>query len=188
MSSESPVTLQMLNYRGIVSYVLKWKEGDAEREASFETEEEAVTEMAAIEERLRMQILAGQGLTVNPFGELKPFINSKDVHFAALKLRPRGLVFREAVEEYVAAVTALKGTGVGVAEAARGYGEAALALAPYEVSLSQVVFEWTELKKQVGERPLSDLLKAYLKRTEEKPVEGTEPAGGGGQPPEGRIE
>ena len=163
MNSESPVTLYQVIYRGAVAYKLKWLEEGTEHEKSFPLEAEAVMEMAAIEERLRVAEMAGQGLTVNPFGMHTPFINSKDVHFAALKLQPRGLKFRESIEDYVAAVHIVKGQGTTVAAALAGLVEINASLKPYDVSLQQVVFEWLEIKKQIGDRPLYELLRAYLK-------------------------
>jgi hypothetical protein len=163
MNSESPVSLHKITYRGVVAYKLTWKEGAAEQEKSFGTEGEAVAEMAVIEERLRAAAMAGRGLTVNPFGIGEPYINSKDVNFAALKLQPRGLKFREAIDEYVAAVAALKGSDTGVAEAARFFAEASAELKRYDVTVMQAVFEWATLKKQVGEVPLFEVLRVYLK-------------------------
>ena len=163
MLFRSPVTLHQIIYRGTVAYKLKWLEEGAEHEKSFPLEAEAVMEMAVIEERLRVAEMAGQGLTVNPFGMHTPFINSKDVHFASLKLQPRGLKFRESIEDYVAAVNIVKGQGTTVAAALAGLVEINASLKPYEVSLQQVVFEWMEIKKQIGNRPLYEVLRAYLK-------------------------
>lgn len=163
MNSESPVSLHKITYRGVLAYKLTWAEGEAEHEKTFATEAEAVAEMAAIEERLRVAAMAGQGLTVNPFGAHTPFINSKDVNFAALKLQPRGLKFRESIDDYVAAVAALKGSGVGVTEAARFFAEASAELKPYDVTVMQAVFEWVELKKKTGDVPLFEVLRVYLK-------------------------
>jgi hypothetical protein len=159
MNNDSPVTMRRISYRGTVVFHLAWEEGGAAREQACETEEEAVVATARIEGRLRREAMAGQGLTVNPFGEEKPFITSKDVHFAALRLQPRNLVFRDVIQDYVAAVAALQGTGVGVAEAAKHYAGASRGLAAFDVSLEQVVFEWIELKKQVGEKPVFELLR-----------------------------
>lgn len=159
MNAESPVTLRKVSYRGVVVFHLAWAEGGGAREQTCENEEEAVVAMAEIEERLRVAEMAGKGLTVNPFGEAKPFITSKDVHFAALRLQPRNLGFREAIQDYVGAVAALQGTGVGVVEAAKAYAEAQRVLRPFEVSLEQVVFEWAELKKQLGDKPVFELLR-----------------------------
>ena len=144
MTQESPVTFHKVTYRGSTEYQLKWTEGGEARESHHPDEAEAVTEMAAIEERLRVAALAGQGLTVNPFGMHLPFITSKDVHYAALKLQPRKLKFREVIDDYVEMVTVLK---------------------PYETTPQQVVFEWLELKKQIGDRPLYEVLKVYLQAT-----------------------
>ncbi len=164
MSADSPVTLRQTTYRGAAAFQLTWTEEGAAKEKQFASEAEAVVEMAAIEERLKLAEMAGKGLTVNPFGALTPFISSKDVHFAALRLQPRGLSFRTAIDDYVAAVLALKGCDVGVPEAAKGYAEASALLKPFEVSVGQAVFEWVEFKKQIGDRPLFDVLKAYLKQ------------------------
>lgn len=142
MSNESPVTLHKTNYRGLVQFQLKWTEEGKEREAHFHTEAEAVMETAVIEERLRVAALAGQGYTVNPFGAHIPFINSKDVHYASLKLQPRGLKFREVIDDYVAMTAALK---------------------IHDVTPQQAVFEWLELKKQAGDAPLHEVLRVYLK-------------------------
>jgi len=163
MNPESPVTLHQIIYRGAVAYKLKWLEGGTEHEQSFPTEAEAVMETVVIEERIRVAALAGQGLTVNPFGTHTPFITSKDVNFAALKLQPRGLKFRESIEDYVAAVNTLKGFDTSVAAAAAGFVEASQSLKPYDVSLQQAVFEWLELKKQIEDRPLYEVLRPYLK-------------------------
>jgi hypothetical protein len=126
MNPESPVTLFKVSYRGVVAFQLKWVEGGTEREASFPTEADAVMETTAIEERLRVAALAGQGLTVNPFGMHTPFITSKDVHYASLKLQPRGLKFREVIDDYVAAVTTLKGHETSVGAVVTNYAEASL--------------------------------------------------------------
>ncbi|MDF3058796.1 MAG: hypothetical protein K0R17_3011 [Rariglobus sp.] len=163
MNSESPVTLQKINYRGVVAFQLRWLEAEKESEASFPTEAEAVMEMTAIEERLRVATLAGQGLTVNPFGMHLPFINSKDVHYASLKLQPRGLKFRESIDDYLGALVALKGLEASVTEASAHYAEARLALKPFDVSPQQALFEWLELKKHLGDRPLYEVLRVYLK-------------------------
>jgi hypothetical protein len=171
MNSESPVTLYRLNYRGLEQFQLKWSEGGEEREASFPTEAEAVMETTVIEERLRVAKLAGQGLTVNPFGMHVPFINSKDVHYASLKLQPRGFKFREVIDEYVAAANALKGTDTTVAAAVAAYVDDFKVLKPYDVTPQQAVFEWLELKKQIGDRPLYEILKVYLKATTAQPEE-----------------
>lgn len=154
MSQESPVTLHKVSYRGSSEYLLKWTEGGEARESHHASEAEAVTEMAVIEERLRVAALAGQGLTVNPFGMHVPFINSKDVHYAALKLQPRKLKFREVIDDYVEMVAALK---------------------PYDTTPQQAVFEWLELKKQIGDRPLHEVLKVYLRSTAPQP--GAAPSG-----------
>jgi len=122
-------------------------------------------EMAAIEERLRVAAMAGQGLTVNPFGMHTPFINSKDVNFAALKLQPRGLKFREVIEDYVTAVGIAKEMGTTVAGAMESLGELNRSLKPYDVSPQQAIFEWLEIKNQIGDRPLYEILRAYLKMT-----------------------
>ncbi|CAM2932738.1 hypothetical protein RAHE111665_07690 [Rariglobus hedericola] len=162
MNSESPVALTKTTYRGVTAYELKWVEGAVDKESSFPTEAEAVMAMSEIEERLRIAAMAGQGLTVNPFGLHTPFISSKDVHFASLKLQPRGLKFRESIEDYVSAVTTLKGLDVSVSAAAAVFAEASLALKPYDISTEQAVFEWLELKKQVGDRPIYEVLRTYL--------------------------
>jgi len=176
MNPESPVTLRKTTFRGVSEFHLSWEEDGVMREKGFTNEAEAVVEMLAIEVRLRAAVASGKGLTVNPFGETTPFITSKDVHFASLKLQPRGLAFREAITDYVAAVTALQGTDAGVPEAARDYAEAIKALKPFDVSLGQAVFEWVELKKQVGDKPLFEVLRAYLKLAGEG--NGTASAGG----------
>lgn len=163
MNSESPVTLHKHSYRGATSYLVTWKEDGVAREKSFPLEAEAVMEMAEIEKRLQLAAMAGKGLTVNPFGAHTPFINSKDVHFAALKLQPRGLKFRDSIEDYVAAVASLKGTGLSVAEAGKQMAEVATTLKPFDMTASQAVFEWAELKKQIGETPLFEVLRVYLK-------------------------
>jgi hypothetical protein len=159
MNNDSPVTMRRISYRGTVVYHLAWAEGGAAREQTCESEEEAVVAMAQVEGRLKREARAGQGLTVNPFGEAQPFITSKDVHFAALRLQPRKLVFRDVILDYIAAATALQGTGTVVAEAAKHYAEASRGLAAFDVSLEQVVFEWIELKKQLGDRPIFELLR-----------------------------
>lgn len=179
MNPESPVTMRRISYRGTAVYHLAWTEGTAAREQTCESEEEAVVTMAQIEGRLRLAAMAGQGLTVNPFGEAKPFITSKDVHFAALRLQPRNLVFRDVIQDHVAAVAALQGTGVGVAEAAKKYAEASRGLASFDVSLEQVVFEWIELKKQLGDKPVFELLRPRAEPAAEEAA-GTEP-----RPPDG---
>lgn len=186
MNNDSLVTMRRISYRGVVVYHLAWTEGGASREQTCESEEEAVVAMAQIEGRLKREAMAGQGLTVNPFGEEKPFITSKDVHFAALRLQPRNLVFREVIQDHVAAVAALQGTGVGVAQAAKHYAEASRGLAAFDVSLEQMVFEWIELKKQIGDKPIFELLRARAEpvadAAEKADVAGTEPRppGGGG--------
>jgi hypothetical protein len=163
MPSDSPVTLRKTTYRGAEDFHLAWQEHGKAHELTFTTEAEAVVEMARIEERLRTGAAAGQGLTVNPFGALTPYITSKDVHFAALRLQPKGLAFRECITDYVAAKAALQRTGVGVPEAAQAYAEAWTTLLPYDTSLAQAVFEWAELKRQLGDRPLFEVLRAYLR-------------------------
>ncbi|MFA6287841.1 MAG: hypothetical protein WC661_10700 [Opitutaceae bacterium] len=165
MESESPITIHQILYRGTVAYKLKWTEVGTEHEKSFPTEAEAVMEMGVIEERIRVAAMAGQGLTVNPFGMHIPFINSKDVHFAALKLQPRGLKFRESIEDYVAAVNVAKELGTSVAAGMGSLAELNRSLKPYDVSPQQAVFEWLEIKKQIGDRPLYEVLRAYLKMT-----------------------
>ncbi len=175
MSTESSVIIQQIVYRGIVSYQLVWTEGGTKHERQFPSEAEAVVEMATLEERLRIEAMAGQGLTVNPFGELKPFINSKEVHYASLKLRPRGLKFKETIDDYIAAHASLKGLNQSVSDAAKNYAAAALELAPYDTSVDQVVFEWIELKKQIGDVPLFEILRAYL-ATKKAPLPETEAA------------
>ena len=165
MNPESPVTLHQIIYRGAVAYKLKWQEGGTEHEQSFPTEAEAVMETVVIEERLRIASLAGQGLTVNPFGMHTPFINSKDVHFASLKLQPRGLKFRDSIEDYVAAVNALKGQQPSVAAAVEHLVSLTHSLKSYDVSVEQAVFEWLEVKKQIGDRPFYEVLRAYLQVT-----------------------
>ena len=169
MNPDSPVTLRKTTYRGVMVFHLSWEEDGAPREKSFPSEAEAVMEMVAIEARLRETEAAGKGLTVNPFGAATPFITSKDVHFASLKLQPRGLTFRESITDYVTAVVALQGTDTAVPEAAREYAEAIKALKPFDVSLDQAVFEWVEIKKQVGDKPLFEVLRAYLKVAAEAP-------------------
>lgn len=159
MNNDSPVTMRRISYRGTVVYHLAWAEGGSMREQTCESEEEGVVAMAKIEGRLKREAMAGQGLTVNPFGEEKPYITSKDVHFAALRLQPRKLVFRDVIQDYVAAATALQGMEVSVGEAAKHYAEASRGLAAFDVSLEQVVFEWIELKKQLGDRPIFELLR-----------------------------
>lgn len=165
MNTESPVSLHKITYRGVAAFQLTWQEGGAAQEKSFPTEAEAVVEMGAIETRLREAAMAGKGLTVNPFGAHIPFINSKDVHFAALKLQPKGLKFRESIEDYVAAAAAVKGSGLSVAEAARQAAEAVAQVKPFDVTLSHAIYEWVELKKLVGDRPLSDLVRVYKQAT-----------------------
>jgi hypothetical protein len=176
MSMESPVTLYKINYRGAAEFQLKWSEAGEAREARFATEAEAVMETTMIEERLRVAALAGQGLTVNPFGLHLPFITSKDVHYASLKLQPKGLKFRDVIDDYVAAVNVLKGTGATVAAAVTAYAEDCKMLKPYDTTPQQAVFEWLELKKQAGDRPLYEILKVYLKAKDEPP--GERPAAG----------
>lgn len=171
MNPESPVTLYKINYRGSAVYHLKWAEGGENRDASFASEEEAVLETAAIEERLRVASLAGQGLTVNPFGMHTPFINSKDVNYAALKLQPRGLKFREVIDDYVAAVTALKGFETTVGAAVASHVEACKALQPYDTTPQQALFEWLEVKKQIGDKPFYEILRGYLRAEPEKTSE-----------------
>jgi hypothetical protein len=171
MNSESPVTLYKINYRGSAVYHLKWAEGGENREASFPTEEEAVLETGAIEERLRVASLAGQGLTVNPFGMHTPFINSKDVNYAALKLQPRGLKFREVIDDYVAAFAAVKPFELTVGAAVAGHVEACQALKPYDTTPQQALFEWLEVKKQIGDKPLYEVLRGYLQAKSEKTSE-----------------
>jgi hypothetical protein len=161
MNTESPVTLHKITYRGVAAFQLTWQERGVAQEKSFPTEAEAVVEMGVIETRLRETAMAGKGLTVNPFGAHIPFINSKDVHFAALKLQPKGLKFRESIEDYVAAAAAVKGSGLSVADAARQAAEATAQVKPFEVTLAHAIYEWVELKKLVGDRPLSDLVRAY---------------------------
>jgi len=140
------------------------------QEKNFSDEAEAVMEMSVIETRLREEAMAGKGLTVNPFGAHTPFINSKDVHFAALKLQPRGLKFRESIEDYVAASSSLKGSGLTVAEAARQMADIATQLKPFDITANQAVFEWAELKKQLGERPLFEVLRVYLQSVKAAPT------------------
>ena len=164
MNPDSLVILRKLAYRGVPDFHLSWEEDGQAREASYQTEAEAVVEMAAIEERLRAAVAAGKGLTVNPFGAATPFITSKDVHFASLRLQPRGLEFRTVITEHVEAVLLLKPVGASVVEAARGYAEACAMLQPFDVSVTQAVFEWVELKKQVGDLPLFELLRAHVAR------------------------
>lgn len=152
-------------------YHLKWAEGGENRDASFSSEEEAVVETGVIEERLRVASLAGQGLTVNPFGMHTPFINSKDVNYAALKLQPRGLKFRESIDEYVAAIAALKPLGTSVSAAVASHVEACQALKPYDTTPQQALFEWLEVKKQIGDKPLYEVLRGYLQAKSEKAAE-----------------
>lgn len=172
MNNDSPVTMRRISYRGTVVYHLAWAEGGAAREQTCESEEEAVVAMAQIEGRLRLAAMAGQGLTVNPFGEATPFITSKDVQFAALRLQPRNLVFRDVIQDHVAAVAALQGMKISVAEAAKHYAQASRGLAAFDVSLEQVVFEWIELKKQLGDKPIFELLRSPL----QPPVSASPPA------------
>ena len=120
-------------------------------------------EMGAIEERIRVAAMVGQGLTVNPFGMHIPFINSKDVHFAALKLQPRGLKFRESIEDYFAAVNIAEEMGMSVEEAVGGLAGLNRSLKPYDVSPQQAIFEWLEIKSQIVDRPLYEVLRAYSK-------------------------
>jgi hypothetical protein len=162
MNAESPVSMHKVSYRGAEEFLLKWKEGGKECEAKYATEAEAVMATTEIEERLRVAALAGQGLTVNPFGAHTPFINSKDVHYASMKLQPRGLKFREVIDDYVAAAGALKGLDTSVGAAVAGYVEAALALKPYEVTPQQALFEWLEVKRQIGDKPFYEVLRGYL--------------------------
>lgn len=162
MNADSPVTMHKVSYRGAEEFLLKWKEGGKECEAKFPTEADAVMETTVIEERLRVAALAGQGLTVNPFGMHVPFINSKDVHYASLKLQPRGFKFREVIDEYVTAAAALKGLDTSVGAAVASHVEAALALKPYEVTPQQALFEWLEVKKQIGDKPFYEVLRGYL--------------------------
>ena len=183
MNAEFPVTLRKISYRGAVVFHLAWEEGGGAREQTCENEEEAVVAMAQIEGRLRLAEMAGKGLTVNPFGEAKPFITSKDVHFAALRLQPRNLGFREAIQDYVGAVTALQGTDTGVVEAAKAYAEAERVLRPFDVSLEQAVFEWAELKRRLGERPIFELLRGAGDAEAEAAI--TEAAGTEPRPPGG---
>lgn len=157
-----PVTLQQIANRGSLYYRLVWTEEGATREQVFQTEEEAVVEMSAIEERLRAAAMGGQGFTVNPFGELKPFVNSRDVHYASLKLRPRGLAFREVIDDFVAAHTALKPFAMRPLDAAKAQAEALALLQPFDVTPAQAVYEWTELKKQIGDTPFHELLRVWL--------------------------
>ncbi|HTJ79241.1 MAG TPA: hypothetical protein VL357_09610 [Rariglobus sp.] len=178
MNSETPVTLHQTFYRGLVAFQVRWAEEGTEREKTFPTEAEAVAEMAVIEERLRVAKMAGQGLTVNPFGMHIPFISSKDVNFAALKLQPRGLKFRESIDDYVAAINALNGLETTVAAAVAGFVEASQSLKSYDVSVQQAVFEWLELKKQTGDRPLYEVLGAYLKMKASADAEKTDGAAG----------
>ena len=162
MNPESPVSMHKVSYRGAEEFLLKWKEGGKECEAKFATEADAVMATTEIEERLRVAALAGQGLTVNPFGAHTPFINSKDVHYASMKLQPRGLKFREVIDDYVAAAGALKGLDTGVGAAAVKYAEACRELAPFETTPEQALFEWLEVKRQIGDKPFYTVLKAYL--------------------------
>lgn len=178
MSSPSPVRFQRRSYRGVIQYVLSWEEAGAARENAFATEAEAVVAMTEIEERLRTGVAAGQGLTVNPFGLEVPFVTSKDVQFAALRLQPRGLGFRDAILGYVGAHGLLQGTGASVVEAARAYAEAEHALKPHDVSLAQAVFEWVELKKAAAGRPLFELLRATKAAEPAKAGGSTESVGG----------
>jgi hypothetical protein len=171
MNPESPVTLYKIHYRGSIVYHLKWAEGRENREASFPSEEEAVMETTVIEERLRVASLAGQGLTVNPFGMHTPYINSKDVNYAALKLQPRGFKFREVIDEYVTAVTALKPYGTSVSAAVASHVEACLALKPYDTTPQQALFEWLEVKKQIGDKPFFEVLRGYLQAKTEQSAE-----------------
>lgn len=182
MNTEPLVSLRRRSYRGVVDFQLIWEEGGTPQDKAFPTEAEAVTAMAVIEERLRIAEIAGKGLTVNPFGDLKPFITSKDVYFASMQLQPRGLVFRDAIINYVAAVGALKQTEATVVEAAREYAEAVAALKPYDISLDQAIFEWLELKKAAGNRPLSDILRAYQAQIQATPPAAPKPGTGPSKP------
>lgn len=163
MNTDESVTMQQTSYRGVSIHTLRWREAGADREETFETQEQAVVAKAEIEERLRVAAMAGRGLTVNPFGVGEPFITSKDVHFASMRLQPRGLKFREAIEQYVAAHVALKGSDASVVEAARYFAEASAELKRFDVTVMQAVFEWATLKKQVGDVPLFEVLRVYLK-------------------------
>ena len=154
--------MHKVSYRGAEEFWLKWVEGGKECEAKYPTEADAVMETTVIEERLRVAALAGQGLTVNPFGAHTPFINSKDVHYASMKLQPRGLKFREVIDDYVGAVVALKGLNVGVGAAVAKHAEACRALEPFEVTPEQALFEWMEVKRQIGDKPFYAVLKAYM--------------------------
>ena len=169
MSGESPVSMHKVTYRGAEEFLLKWLEGGKECEAKFATEADAVMATGEIEERLRVAALAGQGLTVNPFGAHTPFINSKDVHYASMKLQPRGLKFREVIDDYVGAATVLKGlgAGVGVGAAAVQHAQACKALQAFEVTPEQALFEWMEVKRQIGDQPFHVVLKAYLQTNRE---------------------
>lgn len=178
MNTVPPVRYQKRSYRGVTEFHLAWEEAGKTREKTFATEAEAVVEMAELEERLRTGVAAGQGLTVNPFGLEVPFVTSKDVQFAALRLQPRGLGFRDAILGYVGAHGLLQGTGVSVVEAARAYAEAEHALKPHDVSLAQAVFEWVELKKAAAGRPLFELLRANKAAEPAKAGGTTESAGG----------
>lgn len=171
MNTESPVTMHKISYRGVEQFVLKWTEGGKECEAKFPTEEDAVIGTGEVEERLRVAALAGQGLTVNPFGAHTPFINSKDVHYASLKLQPRGLKFREVIDDHVGCVVALKGSGMTVSAAVAAQVEACKALQPYDTTPAQAVFEWIELKQQTGNAPMHEVLRAYLQAKSEKTAE-----------------
>jgi len=180
MNSESPITMHRVTYRGAEEFLLKWVEGGKECEAKFPTEADAVIATGEIEERLRVAALAGQGLTVNPFGAHTPFINSKDVHYASMKLQPRGLKFREVIDDYVGAVAALKGFETTVGAAAASHAEACKALLPYDTTPAQALFEWLEVKRQIGEKPLYEVLRGYLQAKSEKAVESpvVDPSGG----------
>jgi hypothetical protein len=168
MNAESPVTMHKVSYRGAEEFLLKWMEGGKELEEKFATEADAVMATGEIEERLRVAALAGQGLTVNPFGAHTPFINSKDVHYASMKLQPRGLKFRDVIDDYVGAVTTLKGIGIGVGAAVAQHAEACRALEPFEVTPEQALFEWMEVKRQIGDKPLYAVLRGYLQAQPEK--------------------
>lgn len=176
MSTEPPkVVLQELAHRGIIFYQLLWSEDGQEQCRKFETEAEAVVEMLAIEERLRAAALAGQGLTVNPFGELKPFVTSRDVHYASLKLRPRGLQFRETIDDYIAAHTVLRPLEMTPSEAAKHLADATAQLKPFDTTVDQAVYEWIEIKKQIGDAPFFELLRAWRNAKASTPSEETPP-------------
>lgn len=168
MRPKFPVTLHKTLQRGVTAYQLKWTEGGVGREQSFASEAEAVMEMDMIEARLRVSpAKAGPGLAVRPPQVHAPLVSPTDVSFAALKLQAQGLELRESIEDYVAAVGTLKGTETSVRSAAAAVVELNHVLQPYDMSLYEAVFEWLELKKQIGDRSLHEVVAEYLRMTGE---------------------